>query len=131
MEATTLEQYNTLVEEATKRIPSSYTLRNKEAFAIVCGELRKRLNTLVHFRIQAIYPILVEYSKEEPLEPYLQISLEKTQGRPGMINNKELEELENFVLGERKDEDERTRPFYFLTPLNVFLSLANYVSTNL
>ena len=131
MENTTLEQYNTLVYEATKRIPSSYTLRNKEAFAIVCGELRKRLNTLVHFRIQAIYPIYVEYCKEELLEPYLQISFEKTQGRPDMINNKELEELENFVLGERKDEDERTKPFYFLTPLNVFLSLANYVSTNL
>lgn len=121
MENTTLEQYNTLVYEATKRIPSSYTLRNKEAFAIVCGELRKRLNTLVHFRIQAIYPIYIEYSKEELLEPYLQISFEKTQGRLGMLNDKELEELENFILGERGEEE--IKHFPLITPMNAFLPL--------
>lgn len=132
MENTTLEQYNTLVYEATKRIPSEYTVLDKNGYAYLINELRKRLPLLKSFRITGIYPISFYFSQEQVREAQLQINLEKVSGYAWEINPEDMEELDSFLLGEDEDYEEDLVTYTQKGATTVaFLSLANYVSTNL
>lgn len=125
------EQFNVLVYEATKRIPSEYTLLDKNGYAYLINELRKRLSLLKTFRITGIYPISFCFSQEQVREAQLQINLEKVSGYAWELNPEDMEELDSFLLGDEDYEEDLVTYTQRGTTMIAFLSLKPYAQTNL
>lgn len=125
---TSVEQFNDLVYEATRRIPSEYTILDRNGYAYLINELRKRLHLLKSFRITGIYPISFYFSQEQVREAQLQINLEKVSGYAWEINREDIEELDSFLLGEDKDLVTYTQRGATTV---AFLSLKPYAQTSL
>lgn len=127
----TTEQFNALVYEATKRIPSEYTLLDKNGYAYLINELRKRLSILKSFRITGIYPISFHFSQEQVREAQLQINLEKVSGYAWELNPEDMEELDNFLLGDEDYEEDLVTYTQREATTIAFLSLKPYAQTDL
>ncbi len=128
---TSVEQFNALVYEATMRIPSEYTILDRNGYAYLINELRKRLHLLKSFRITGIYPISFYFSQEHVREAQLQINLEKVSGYAWEINPEDMEELDSFS-GEDEDYEEDLVTYTQRGATTVaFLSLKPYAQTSL